>query len=170
MRPVIGVGTALCILSTSAVAAPAALLNKTVRLSWTTTAQGTISGDSTPHPMTRSNSQTIYISGAGRIFSRRTLVDGGKSSATRQSAPGESNYHFEGNKLVGTSLRGGGAVQMTVTFDSIGQSCELSFISGKQSGQAYLVKDNNGQTYTVVGSPAHSNANCSITGGNPFAE
>src|SRR5690242_9481781 len=99
------VRTSLCLLATcvatSALAAPAALLNKSVTVSYAVTIPGK-KADGTPANGTRVATRTIYISSAGRLFGRVARRDG-NAAETREAAPGESgnNLRFVGDKLVG---------------------------------------------------------------------
>lgn len=152
-----------------AYAAPAELLNKSVRVSFTTTipAKGP---DGTIAPRVRNNAFVIYIiSSAGRAFSRISRTDGNQSQ-TKEAAPGQNSYRFGGNKLVGVQTYASGAAQITVTFNSGGQSCNATFISGRDSGRVFRFKGVNGATYEATGPASWSNVSCSITGGNAFAQ
>lgn len=159
---------AVC-LPVTASAAPAALLNKTVRVSFTTSIPGK-AADGTTAVRTRNNSFTVYISSAGRIFGRRSRADG-PLAQTKEAGPGDpgSNFRFDGNRLVGVQTYMSGAAQMVVTFDAVGQSCNASFISGREGGRAFRWKGLSGVAYEATGPASWSNVSCSVSSGNAFA-
>jgi len=150
-------------------AAPAELLNKTITVSYTTTIPGK-SADGQAISGVRNVVRTIYISSAGRVFGRVFRRDR-DASATKEAAPGESGntFRFEGNKLIGVMQFVSGAVQMLITWDATGQSCNATFLVGRDSGRALQWKGVNGRTYTATAPPAFSGVNCSIAAGNAFA-
>jgi hypothetical protein len=117
---------AASLLPAPALAAPPKLMNKTITVSYSTSipAQGS---DGATRTANRSSIRIIYISSAGRIFTRLTRRDSGLTAST-DTAPGDAraNFHFEGGKLVGVMQFLTGAAQMTISFDGGGQrlQCE----------------------------------------------
>jgi hypothetical protein len=166
------VRTSLCLLAacaaTSAWAAPAALLNKSITVSYAVTIPGK-KADGTQVTGTRQATRTIYVSSAGRIFGRVARRDG-NAAETREAGPGDSgnNYRFVGDKIVGVMQFQSGASQMTISFDPSGQSCSASIVAGRDSGRAIRWKMVDGSVREATGPVTVSNVSCSIASGNAF--
>jgi hypothetical protein len=164
--------TSLCLLAacaaTSAWAAPAALLNKSITVSYAVTIPGK-KADGTQVTGTRQATRTIYVSSAGRIFGRVARRDG-NAAETREAGPGDSgnNYRFVGDKIVGVMQFQSGASQMTISFDPSGQSCSASIVAGRDSGRAIRWKMVDGSVREATGPVTVSNVSCSIASGNAF--
>jgi hypothetical protein len=156
------------LIANAAHAAPAGLLNKTVSVSYSVTATGT-KADGTPVTGSRVAMRTLYISGAGRVFARAFRRDG-RASQTREAGPEETgnNLHFVGDKLVGVMKFASGAAQMTISFDSSGQSCSANIVSGREGGRALQWKGVDGAMRTASGPLTFSGISCSIAAGNAF--
>src|SRR5262249_12281544 len=146
----------LCLLAvcaaTPAWAAPAALLNKSITVSYSTTIPGK-TADGRQVTGTRASTRTIYISSAGRIFGRVARRDG-NASETKDRAPGENTYRFVGDKLVGVMQFQSGASQMTISFDPSGQSCSASIVAGRDSGRAIRWRMVDGSVREATGAPS----------------
>lgn len=110
--------------------------------------------------------KSIHISFTTTIPAR---APDGRLSKTTDRAPGENSYRFDGNRLVGVQTYASGAAQMVVTFGTGGQSCNVSFISGREQGKAFRFKGVSGVTYEAPGPASWSNVSCSISPGNAFA-
>lgn len=150
-------------------ATPANLIDKTVSVSMTTSAPW-ISSDGKTGFGSRNTTITIYISSAGRVFSRTVRNDGKAGvSATKERAPGESAWRVAGDKLVGNGSHVSGATQTTVSFDPSGQSCTATVLFGRDAGRALQWKGVDGITYTATGPWVASNLRCSVASGNAFA-
>jgi hypothetical protein len=164
--------TSLCLLVACAAApawaAPAALLNKSITVSYSTTIPGK-TADGRQVTGTRATTRTIYISSAGRIFGRAARRDG-NASETREAGPGEAgnNLRFAGDKLIGVMQFQSGAAQMTISFDPSGQSCSASIVAGRDSGRAIRWRMVDGSVREATGAPTFSNISCSIASGNAF--
>ncbi len=154
---------------TLALAAPAELLNKTITVSYTTTIPGK-SADGQAITGVRNAMRTIYISSAGRIFARVFRRDR-DASATKEAGPGETGntLRFEGNKLIGVMQFVSGAVQMVITWDASGASCNATILAGRDNGRPIQWKGVNGKTFTATGPVQPSNVSCAIAAGNAFA-
>jgi hypothetical protein len=151
------------------VAAPAALMNKTITVAYATTIPGK-KADGSPVSGSRVSVRTIYISSAGRIFARIYRRDGGKSEQ-KDAGPSDSGntLRFAGDKLVGVMKFPSGAAQMTISFDAGGQSCSADIVAGRENGQALRWKGVDGMMREATGAPTFSNISCSITAGNAFS-
>jgi hypothetical protein len=153
-------------LPTIALAAPAELFNKTITVNYSTAIPAKGSDGSTK-VATRSSVRTIYISSAGRVFTRLIRRDSGMSD-TKDREPESNNFRFEGGKLVGVMRFATGAAQMTISFGGGGQSCDVALISGRENGQ-FRFKGLNGVTYQATAPATFSGVSCAISAGNAFA-
>ena len=156
------------LVSSSAHAAPAALMNKSITVSYAVTIPGT-KADGTAVSGSRVATRTIYISSTGRIFARVYRRDG-KQSQQKDAGPGDTGntYHFAGDKLVGVMQFPSGAAQMTISFDGGGQSCSAAIVAGREGGQALKWKGVDGMMREASGPATFSNISCSISSGNAF--
>jgi len=164
--PVSATISAFLVLCSSAYAAPPALLNKTVTISYSVSASDM---DGPRSSGTRAVVRTLYISGAGRIFSRADRREG-RNTEKIDKGPDRTagSFRFAGDKLVGVLPFASGAAQLTVNFDRAGQSCTASVKGGRENGQAYRWKAVNGEMHT--GSLMFSGESCSIRDGNAFGD
>jgi hypothetical protein len=149
-------------------AAPTALLNKSITVSYVTTIPGK-KADGSPVSGSRVAVRTVYISGAGRIFARVFRRDG-NATQTRDAGPDESgnNFRFVGDKLVGVMQFSSGAAQMTISFDGAGQSCSATIVAGHDNGKPLRWKGVDGTMRESTGPATFSNISCSISSGNAF--
>jgi len=149
-------------------AAPAALLNKTVTLNWSTSGMAT-ADDGATRSYNNINTRTVYISSAGRTFLRMSLR-GKKAARSGEFGPGDASakgsVKIEGNRLVGTEAFMSGARQYIATFDSSFTSCTLQVIDAKSGGDAIKRRGPDGRAYTVTASTG--SPSCSIRDGNAF--
>ena len=155
-------------LSSSAYAAPAALLNKSITVSYSTTISGT-KADGSSVSGSRVSVRTIYVSSAGRVFARVYRRDGNLSEQ-KDRGPGDSgnSLRFAGDKLVGVMKFPSGAAQMTISFDAGGNSCSAAIVAGRENGRAIRWKGVDGTMREATGAPVFSNISCSISSGNAF--
>jgi hypothetical protein len=150
-------------------AAPAALMNKSITVSYATTIPGK-KADGSPVSGSRVSVRTIYISSAGRVFARVVRRDGNQSQ-TKDAAPSDAGntYRFAGDKLVGVMQFPSGAAQMTISFDAGGQSCSAAIVAGRENGHALKWKGVDGMMREATGAATFSNISCSISPGNAFS-
>jgi hypothetical protein len=156
--------------ASSAFSAPAALLDKTVTMSWSTSGSGT-RADGTQVSFSNVNTRTVYISSAGRTFLRME-VKGRRAARGAERGPGEGgpkgSVRLEGNRLVGAEAFASGARQYVATFDPGFSSCTLSVIDAKAGGAKIQRRGPDGAMY-VIDSVSTGSPNCSIQSGNAFA-
>ena len=148
---------------------PSQLHNKTITTSFTVTipAKGP---DGTTAPRTRNVNRVVYISSAGRFFSRSDRrVKGASETTERGPDQTSSTYRFDGGNLVSVLQLGTGASQLVVSFDSSFSSCTARVLTGGQGGGSMTWKGIDGKTYTSTGPATASSPSCSIQSGNPFA-
>jgi hypothetical protein len=167
---------AVALSTSSAVAdAPRQLCNKTVELGWSVRLVQHGPDGQTVTP-TINASRIIYVSSAGRLFTRssRTNSKIGQSrggdyapDVSRNNEGEARDLHFIGNQLIGNVAYVQGAGHLTVTFDSNFSSCSLALIYGRDSG-GMKRRGLNGVMYTID-SLSVAGERCSIREGNPFA-
>lgn len=146
----------------SASAAPAALLNKTVHISYNLYIAST---DGAHYPP-RSNTLTLYISSAGRVFAKK-VARAGRYGKERETVGG--NYRFVGTKLIGTRHFGNGAGQILISFDRAFQSCSIEIAVGSEKGKRLEWTSLSGVKRTASGREVLSGQTCTIENGNAFA-
>lgn len=150
-----------------AFAAPAGVLNKTITISFATTGMAK-APDGKSHGFTTKVSRIIYVSSAGRLFSRfRATNRGGDRSGEIAPGQGKGNFSFQGDKLVGVVPYEVGARQVTITFDTGYSSCSVNVIEG-HTGGVIRRKAPNDVMYELSGVTTTS-PSCSIQSGNAFA-
>jgi hypothetical protein len=155
----------------AAAGAPAAALNKTVTLSWSTSGSGR-RADGAPVSFSNVNTRVIYISSAGRPFLRMQL-SGKKASRQGELGPGEKtrrggNVSLQGNRLVGIEAFASGARQYIATFDASFSSCSLSVIDAK-AGAAKIKRRGPDESMFELDNVSTGSPSCSIQSGNAFA-
>lgn len=150
-----------------AFAAPAGVLNKTITISFATTGMAK-APDGQSKGFTTRVSRIIYVSSAGRLFSRfRATNRGGDRSGEIAPGQGQGSLNFQGDKLVGVIPYEVGARQVTITFDPGFSSCSVNVIEG-HSGGVIRRRAPNGVMYELSGVTTTS-PSCSIQSGNAFA-
>ena len=158
---------------TASHAAPQQLYNKTMLVNMTVTIPGKGSDGSAAN-LPRSIQRVIYVSSAGRVFSRATRTVGRnqqqKERGPEQNAGDASgSLKFAGNRLVGVLPFRSGATMMNVDFDPSFQSCTVNVVVGRDSGKPIVWTGLNGVTYTSTGAPQVGGLSCSIRDGNALA-
>ena len=152
---------------TPALAAPAGLLNKTIHVTFgmytPSSSDIALRGKSRPP---RIVSLIMYVSSAGRVFTKTAQRAGGYSNGSERVG---GNVRFVGTKLVGVSQAEDTAVQMTVSFDSSFQSCSVDVIAGGENGKPIEWIGMDGEKRTASGPTTVSGKSCSVEDGNAFA-
>ncbi len=172
MRSLIAAGlmvVPLCLADTAAIAAPPQLLNKTVLVSWSESAQQKLP-DGRTIAETISRTRTVYVSSAGRVFVKAVSRGSGGGGKSEEVAPGSSNtsLNFKGNTLVGHAVFAGFARQVVVTFDPAFSSCSVNVTYGR-SGGPRTWKSYDGQRTIELLSLSVGGTSCSIRDGNALA-
>lgn len=161
----------LSIATPASAQAPKQLFNKTLTVNMTVTLPGKGSDGSTAN-LPRSIHRVVYISSAGRIFSRATRTVG-RNQQQAERGPGDNadggGLRFAGNKLTGVLKFQSGASLMNIDFDPSFQSCTVNLIVGRDGGKPIVWKGLNGITYTSTGAPQVGGQSCSIRDGNALA-
>ena len=166
----VSAGFALVLLAVChANAAPQGMLNKTVRVSFDVSIPArTASGETMV--ARRSVQKVMYVSSAGRVFSR-TDRQAGRAREQKEVGPGGADGapSIQGNTIVGTLALGTGASRLVISFDGSFQSCSAQLITGGQSGRAMTWKGISGNVFTATGPATASTPSCSVQAGNAFA-
>jgi hypothetical protein len=176
LRPTLFAFALFAMTAGTAAGAPPQLYNKTVTLAWTV-AQSLKAPDGRIVNPSTSESRTIYISNAGRVFARSSRNTGGASRSSDR-APGDPNrddrtsqtsgWQFRGNTMVAqASLSGSGGSQFVITFDAAFKNCTLTVTYGKATGAPIRFKGIDGVVYEAIEIRAVG-PSCSISEGNPF--
>jgi hypothetical protein len=159
----------------AAIAVPAGLLGKSVIISFSTNWVVTLDGDSHTTHLNASHQISVYMSRAGRAFSKVSSVARGFRGLTSygrdtERAPGDknANVHFEGGTLLVDFKLGSGARRIVVTFDDRYSGCSARVLHGKEKGTPMRNVNLAGRPQTIHSIEAVS-PSCSIKDGNVFA-
>lgn len=172
--------TAVC--PTAVRAAPAELYNKTIIVTFSETrvVKFTTGTDTT---IRFENDIGIYISSAGRIFSRQglthmgtagrraraaSLTDRDPTGGVKGGGAGRvgTGFRFVGRSLVSRTQYDSGAVQITISFDQGYQSCSVSILRGKEEGAPGVVMSGGGRRLRMITGGGFGGMSCSIRNGN----
>lgn len=160
-------------------APPSQLLGKSITVSWTENRQQKQPGDDQIRAVTAFAEFNVYVSSAGRPFSRFRLSianqRGNLRSGAADAVSGENSkrsFDFRGNTLsIGIPRGAGGATNIVATFDGSFQSCTAAALSGKTGGTTAI------QSRSIIGgqkgrvdiySIETTNLSCRIQSGNVF--
>lgn len=153
--------------------APRQLYNKTIQISWTVD-QIARTADGQSRNRAIAVNQTIYVSSAGRLFTRGSRASGSNSKQSDiapgagQNQSGEAaGVHFQGNQLVGNVAFAQGARQFVATFDSAFSSCKVAVSFGREGGGNLKRVGITGEMLTIE-SMKSSGESCAIRDGNAF--
>jgi hypothetical protein len=160
-------------------AAPRALYGKSVVVTWQEERQQKMPDEEEMRFVSAAAEFDVYVSEAGRPFSRlrfsRVNRRGKLRTGSGDAVGGEAsarNVSFSGNNMAAGMPRGaGGALQISVTFDSGFQSCSAQTVSGKASGvvAAHARSMISGKLVDLY-SVKTSGESCRIQDGNLFAQ
>jgi hypothetical protein len=168
LRIASSIATLCCFVLTPASAAPTGLLNKTVHVTFSmftpSSSDTALQGRSRPP---RIISLTMYVSSAGRVFTKTAQRAGGYSNGSERVG---GNFQFAGTKMVGVYRFQNAATQMTVSFDSSFQSCSVHVIVGGENGKPIEWIGMDGVKRTASGPTTVSGQSCSVENGNAFAK
>jgi hypothetical protein len=152
---------------------PEALKGKSIILTWTEVRQQRVVGEPDFHTINGSVSVTLYISTAGRIFSRRTDSVRGRSGS-RERAPDDagvrtSGDHFRDQTLTLISESKGRASRIAIEFDESFSNCRARVEVTFQSGKTEVTLSPIIHKYIEIKSVAVNGVNCSVNAGNALA-
>jgi len=124
---------------------PSQLWGRSVMVSW----------NSDDQPSAASNNQlSIYVSGAGRTFSR--MVAGGARSALSERGPISGTVstavgvYFENGALLVDAKMTGGALRVAITFDGAYGSCNARVMFAGDGGAPVRRKDIRASSCSIV--------------------
>lgn len=164
---------------TAAQAAPKQLYGKSVTVSWSESRNQRPAGEQNFRTVTVNLQRSVYISTAGRLFSRHhAMVQRGRKARSGQTegvgssgtnlSGGARDARFQGNDLIISSAFTGAARQIVISFD--GGGCTARVIIAKQVGAktASLRGVASGGRQIEVESAQAGAASCSVRDGNVF--
>jgi hypothetical protein len=169
---------------TPAGAAPHQLYGKSVVIGWREDRQQRVAGQDQIRAVGVSAEMRVYISEAGRPFSRMTMLamnrhahlkSGNVDAVDGVGSGPKGNFtsavNFNGATMIVSQPRGsGGAQQVLVRFDSGFQSCSAQVIVGRSSNSGSITARSliNGQRVEMFSVKA-SGESCHVQSGNVFA-
>lgn len=170
---------AVALMGSAAYAAPSQLYGKSVVVTWTEEREQRVNGEATTRNVGRNGSFSVYLSSAGKPFSRMSYAfagnRGGLKSGKRDAVGGEGSGNrkvaFSGNTMsVGMGMSGG-ARNILATFDGGFSSCSAQVLTGKEGGASHIKAKSmvNGNSLEII-SVKTGAASCRIQGGNVFGE
>jgi hypothetical protein len=163
---------------------PAALYGKSVIVGWFENRTQTFEGESQQQYRHITRQLSIYISSAGRGFTKMHVssMGGGRGrrgprSAEAAHGPGDNvsssggarAVHFEGGALIVDAQLNSGARRVIVTFDTGYTGCSARVIYGKEGGAAIRATSMISGRRLQVHSLEISTPTCSVRAGNVFA-
>ena len=153
---------------------PAALLGKSVVLTWNETRQQRMVGEQTFRQVNASHNLGMYVSVAGRVFVRQTIRTGaGAGSGDQVSGSPESGVvpSFAGRTMTLFSpFRSGGMRRHVITFDAEFASCGATVAFAKEAGRETAITGSvikKGQLVEMQ-SISTTNVTCAVRDGNVF--
>jgi hypothetical protein len=155
-----------------AAGAPEALKGKSVILSWSETRQQRHVGEPSFYPYNASVSLNVYVSTAGRVFSRRTTSTRAGSGSIERSpsdSTGRGKALFSGQTMTLIGVTMGGAYRTSVDFDSSFTSCSARVVLAFQSGRTSITLSPISKRYLEIKSTTVNGMSCSIRAGNVLA-
>jgi hypothetical protein len=172
---------------------PSPLLGKSVTVNWTENRQQKLEDSGQTVFRSVSISLQVYISSAGRAFTKQSVSSAGGGASHRggpgmgrgfgssfqeDQAPGDATsslgrsnevVHMEGGALAVDRQMRAGARRIVVTFDGGYTSCNARVILGREGGTGALRGRNpvNGMRFEIV-SVNIATPSCSVASGNVF--
>lgn len=172
LRSILWAFAALLFTAAPAQAAPAQLVGKSVVISFTENRVQRNSDWPDFRSIVIGGEVDVYISSAGRAFSRVRMTNRGGETGHRDRVGNEAGgaVSFAGNTMTIVRAQGGAARRAVVTFGTGFTSCQASMMFAKPSGQS-VIRDKNmvrpGVTIEIR-SVQVSGISCSVRDGNVF--
>jgi hypothetical protein len=152
---------------------PAALLGKSVLMTWSEARQQRPVGAPNFRSVNASHNLSMYVSTAGRVFSRQT-VRTGLGTGTRDQVSGSPASRvvpsFAGRTMTVISpFRSGGLRRQVIEFDPSFSSCNATVSFEKEPGSAAAIGVSviDGRIFEIQ-SVSVANVSCSVRSGNVF--
>ena len=160
-------------ISTAAAAAiPEGIRGRSLAVAWTD--QRTIRDPAGQEKQRTQNSAlTLYVSAAGRVFSRFDRTTGRRDSTSQSQVSDVPDnllsWKWEGGALVADQHFDRGARRVIVSIDAGGSTCSVRVLHGKEAGSSAIVYTgyNDRVKYEIV-SIAVTETSCTIKPGNVF--
>jgi hypothetical protein len=158
--------------------APSGLRGKSVIVSWVETRSLRV-GDETSFRDTQTPfSRSIYVSSAGRPFTRTTATPGRRSGSAdavgasgRTQSGGSRQVQFGDRSIVMTGAsRSGGARRVEIDFNEGFSSCTARVIVGFEAGKTMKSKSLASGKPLEIRSSTVSGTTCTVRDGNVFGE
>ena len=165
-----------CQVAAASQSAPTALHNKTVVLTWIENRTQKSEFGEVKRSTTASDFR-VYISSAGRLFSRFTRENtGNKRSNKSEMSPdgstglsgvgqGQRTARFEGRQFVSENKMRSGARRIQAEFDEGFAKCELRVLYGKEGNALPYHRAMDGRMYHILSTEVLT-PKCSIHDGN----
>jgi hypothetical protein len=169
-------GSALTFLSATAHAgsAPTQLYSKSITVSWTEEREQRQPWDQRHIFVMRPGKFIIYVSGAGRAFTRFYYAIHGETEPSDQVGTGNAVIsrflNFQGRSLSIIMPLEGGARNIAITFDDNFRGCSAQVITGRPQGTAKLIAQTLSEYRHEVFSVKTGPSDCKIQDGNVFAQ
>ena len=155
-------------------AAPQALYGKSVVTSWTEQRMQRQLGVGEFRPATRIGGFSVYVSSAGRVFSRASMSNPRRAASGSDDQVGDTKnttVAFNGRTMtVNQSGGSGGVRRIVVAFDDGFSSCTARVIRGKQEGVDRIIAHSlitRGQVIEITNVKTGGES-CSVRNGNVF--
>jgi hypothetical protein len=162
------------IVPSSACAAPAALLGKSIVLTWSEMRQQRILGEQNFRSVNASHNLSVYVSVAGRVFVRQTIrTRAGTGSGDQVSGSPESHVvpSFVGRTMTLFSpFRSGGMRRQVITFDAAFTTCAATVAFAKETGRQTAITGSliDKRHLVEMQSISVANVTCAVHDGNVF--
>ena len=153
---------------------PAALLGKSVVLTWSETRQQRMLGEQNFRSVHASHNLGMYVSVAGRVFVRQTIRTGsGVGSGDQVSGSPESHVvpSFAGRTMTLFSpFRSGGMRRHIITFDAAFTACTATVAFAKEVGRETAITGSviDKRHLFEMQSISVANVTCAVQDGNVF--
>lgn len=153
---------------------PAALLGKSIVLTWSETRQQRTVGEQNFRSVNASHHLSMYVSGAGRVFVRQTIRTGsGTGSGDQVSGSPESHVvpSFAGQTMTLFSpFRSGGMRRHDITFDAAFSGCTATVAFAKEVGRETAITGSliDKRHLVEMQSISVANVTCAVQSGNVF--
>lgn len=174
LYPALGIAVALAnpIPTAAAAAIPERLRGHSLTVTWTD--HRTIRDPSgREKDVTQSSALTLYVSAAGRIFSRFDRASGPRETKSMLQVSGAPSdflhWNWEGGSLTADQHFNRGARRVIISFGGDWSSCTLRVLHGKEVGTSSIFYSgmNDGVVHEII-SIAVTATSCTIQQGNIF--
>jgi hypothetical protein len=158
--------------------APKELYGKSVVVSWSENLESKHLGESQMEYHMVSHVLSIYISSAGRAFTRlqsaspgSTFRRRGQGASIDQDPAGGAGHvvvRFEGREILADSKFDSGARRVGISFNDSYANCSVRIIQGKEGGAKTIVRTGLGGRIREIQSIQTATPSCSVKDGNVF--